>query len=289
MKKILVIEDWAETRNFFVECLKAEGFYAIGAKNGLIGVQRAQEHLPDLITCDIMMPQLDGYGVLTTLRTDPITAMIPFIFLSAKATKAELRFGMDLGADDYLTKPCTVEELLGAIAARLEKQAALQQRYAAQFQQAPEPPLADIATFSAAPKSILPGVPQLKEVFDFIEANYHQPITLCDVAAAVGYSRAYLTDLVGSQTGKTVNRWIVERRMAEVRSLLQNTDQSVEQIAQAVGYQNACHFFRQFRQHHGTTPQAWRKAHQTQFSTGRACRPDVPYGRVTQPQNPNNR
>jgi AraC-like DNA-binding protein len=174
---------------------------------------------------------------------------------------------MDLGADDYLTKPSTVEELLGAIAARLEKHAALRQWYAAQSQQVPEPPSADTATCSAAPESIFPSVPQLSEVFDFIEANYHQPITLCDVAAAVGYSRAYLTNLVGSLTGQTVNRWIVERRMAEARSLLQDTNQSVEQIAQAVGYQNACHFFRQFRQHHGTTPQAWRKAHQTQFST----------------------
>jgi len=262
MKKLLVIEDSKQTRNLFLECLETEGFYTIGAENGRVGVQQAIAQLPDLVISDIMMPEVDGYGVLTTLRQNPVTAMIPFIFLTARGAKDEIRFGMDLGADDYLTKPTTVEELLGAIAARLEKQAALRQWCTVQSQQVPEAPPAGTATFSADPKSILPSVPQLKEVFDFIEANYCQPITLCDVAGAVGYSRAYLTDLVGSQTGKTVNRWIVERRMAEVRSLLQNTDQSVEQIAQAVGYQNACHFFRQFRQHHGTTPQAWRKAHQ---------------------------
>lgn len=267
MKKILVIEDEARTRNLFLECLEAEGFYTIGAENGLIGVQLAQEELPDLVICDVVMPQLDGYGVLTTLRQDPFTAMIPLIFLTAKATRTELRKGMDLGADDYLTKPCTIEELLRAIAAQLEKQAALRQWYAAQSQQAPEPPPADTATFSATPKSIFPSCPQLSEVFDFIEANYHQPIILGDVAAAVGYSRAYLTNLVGTLTGQTVNRWIVERRMAEARSLLLQTDQSVEQIAAAVGYQNACHFFRQFRQHHGTTPYAWKKAHQTQLIT----------------------
>lgn len=263
MKKILVIEDEALNRDLFLESLNAEGFNTIGAENGLIGVQQAIDHLPDLVICDIMMPQLDGYGVLTTLRENPVTAMIPFIFLTAKATKAELRQGMDLGADDYLTKPSTLEELLGAIAARLQKQATLRQWYAAQPQQVPEPPSADTANFSTAPKSIFPSIPQLSEVFDFIEANYHQSITLCDVAAAVGYSRAYLTNLVGSLTGQTVNRWIVERRMAEARSLLRDTKQSVEQIATAVGYQNACHFFRQFRQYHGTTPHAWRKAHLT--------------------------
>lgn len=114
VKKILVIEDRPETRNLFLECLKAEGFYTIGAENGLVGVQRAHEELPDLIICDIIMPQLDGYGVLTTLRQNPVTAIIPFIFVSAKTTRSDLRKGMELGADDYLTKPCMVDELLRA-------------------------------------------------------------------------------------------------------------------------------------------------------------------------------
>jgi len=259
MTKILVIEDEAQTRDIFLECLEAEGFYAIGAENGRVGIQRVQEQLPDLVICDIRMPELDGYGVLTTLRQNPVTAMIPFIFLTAKTTKAELRQGMDLGADDYLTKPSTAEELLGAIAARLEKQAALRQWYAAKSQRISEPPPADTAK-QVAPQSIFPSSPKLSEVFHFIDANYHQPITLKDVAKAVRYSPAYLTDLVRHQTGKTVNRWIVERRMAEACSLLLSTDQSVDAIAEAVGYQNAGHFFRQFRQYHATTPQAWRNA-----------------------------
>lgn len=223
MKKILVIEDEAQSRHMFLECLEAEGFDAIGAENGLVGLQRLQKQLPDLVICDIMMPELDGYGVLTTLRQDPVTAMIPFIFLSAKATKTELRQGMDLGADDYLTKPSTVEELLGAIAARLEKQAALGQWCAVSCQRVPAPPPADTA-LPAAPKSIFPSCPQLSHIFQFIDANYHQPITLCDVAAAVRYSPAYLTSLVRRQTGQTVNRWIVERRIAAACSLLLETD-----------------------------------------------------------------
>ncbi|MBD1930041.1 response regulator [Trichocoleus sp. FACHB-90] len=116
MKKILVIEDEAQTRDIYLECLEAEGFYTISAENGFVGVQLTQEHLPDLVICDIMMPELDGYGVLSTLRQNPGTATIPVIFLTAKTTEAERRYGMELGADDYLTKPCTAEDLLRAIA-----------------------------------------------------------------------------------------------------------------------------------------------------------------------------
>ncbi|MDZ7952361.1 response regulator [Nostoc sp. DedQUE09] len=258
MIKILVIEDEPESRDIFLDSLQAEGFEAIAAENGLVGIQQAQEHLPDLVLCDILMPGLDGYGVLTTLRQNPLTATIPFIFLSAKSTKTEIRHGMNLGADDYLTKPSTVEELLEAIATRLEKQATMRQCYVAQSQPVPSTD----ADTSADTQSLLPTCPQLKEVFDFIEANYYQSITLCDVAQAVGYSAAYLTDLVRRQTGKPVNHWIVERRMAAVRTLLLETNQSTNQIAEAVGYQNEGHFFRQFRQYHGTTPKAWRKAQQ---------------------------
>lgn len=114
-------------------------------------------------------------------------------------------------------------------------------------------------------RSIFPANPKLSQVFSFIESNYHRSITLSDVARAVGYSSAYLTDLVRRQTGKTVNHWIVERRLTEACALLRETDRTANEIAETVGYQNPGHFFRQFRQHCGTTPQAWRKLHQ--FST----------------------
>jgi AraC-like DNA-binding protein len=111
-------------------------------------------------------------------------------------------------------------------------------------------------------ESIFPSVPQLQAVFDFIEANYHQGITLSDVAVAVGYSPAYLTNRVAKKTGETVNGWIVKRRMAAARPLLRNTNQTIDQIAIALGYQNTCHFSRQFRQHHGLSPKIWRKQQQ---------------------------
>lgn len=266
MTRILVIEDEAESRDIFLDSLEAEGFEAIAAENGRVGVVKAQEHLPDLVICDIVMPELDGYGVLTTLRQNPLTATIPFIFLSAKATKAEVRQGMDLGADDYLTKPSTIEELLRAIAARLKKQADIRQCYAAQSQEVSEASSAETAK-STDPQSILPSDPQLSEVFQFIEANYHQAINLNDVARAVGYSSAYLTDLVRRQTGQPLHRWIIQRRMAAACSLLLETNQSVEQIAEAVGYRYTGCFFRQFRISFGTTPQVWRNAQRIQGST----------------------
>jgi len=100
--KILVIEDEKSVQANIIKLLQFEDFDVIGAENGYVGVQMAKEQLPDLILCDIMMPELDGYGVRHTLCQDPVTATIPFVFLSAKADKADIRLGMTLGADDYL-------------------------------------------------------------------------------------------------------------------------------------------------------------------------------------------
>ncbi|MGL5061177.1 MAG: hybrid sensor histidine kinase/response regulator [Microcoleus sp.] len=122
MIKILVIEDEEAIRENILELLEAENFAAIGAANGKIGIKLALEQIPNLILCDVMMPEIDGYGVLKTLRSEPIAATIPFIFLTAKADKPDLRLGMELGADDYITKPCSPQELLKAIEIRLERQ-----------------------------------------------------------------------------------------------------------------------------------------------------------------------
>ncbi|ERT08857.1 response regulator [Lyngbya aestuarii BL J] len=122
MSKILVIEDEFAIRDNIIELLEIEDFEVFSAENGRIGFQQASEHLPDLILCDVMMPDLDGYGVLSALRSNPTTATIPFIFLTAKAEHTDIRQGMGLGADDYLTKPCTAEELLEAVKTRLKKQ-----------------------------------------------------------------------------------------------------------------------------------------------------------------------
>lgn len=122
MKKILVIEDEAETLDNLVLMLEMEGFKPFGAPNGRIGVEIAKRELPDVILCDVSMPELDGYGVLEALRSDGDTVSTPFIFLTAKGDKKDLRIGMNLGADDYLSKPASAEDVLAAINTRLRRQ-----------------------------------------------------------------------------------------------------------------------------------------------------------------------
>lgn len=117
--KILVIEDERAVLQNTLEMLTLEGFDVRGAENGSDGVTCAQEYRPDLVICDIMMPKMNGYEVLAELREQPITALIPFIFLTARTDRRDVRQGMNLGADDYLTKPFTVAELMGSVHARL--------------------------------------------------------------------------------------------------------------------------------------------------------------------------
>ena len=122
LTKILLIEDEISVRENISDLLEAEGFETITAANGKVGIDLAISQVPDIILCDLMMPEVDGYGVLERLRQEMLTATIPFIFLTAKSTRTDIRKGMDLGADDYLTKPFTRAELLGAISSRLDKQ-----------------------------------------------------------------------------------------------------------------------------------------------------------------------
>lgn len=121
-KTVLIIEDNEDIRESTAEILELAGYLVLKAGNGKTGVELAQAHRPDLVLCDIMMPELDGYGVLYLLGKNPDTASIPFIFLTAKAERTDMRKGMEMGADDYLTKPFDDVELMNAIESRLNKQ-----------------------------------------------------------------------------------------------------------------------------------------------------------------------
>jgi CRP-like cAMP-binding protein/CheY-like chemotaxis protein len=128
-QKILIIEDNTDIRENVVEILELAGYTVFESDNGKTGVELAVKNLPDVILCDIMMPELDGYGVLYMLNKNPETATIPFIFLTAKAERIDQRKGMEMGADDYLTKPFDDMELLSAIESRLRKKNAQQSFY----------------------------------------------------------------------------------------------------------------------------------------------------------------
>jgi CRP/FNR family cyclic AMP-dependent transcriptional regulator len=129
MKKILLIEDNDDVRENTAEILELSNYTVIKASNGKEGVELALKNIPDLIVCDIMMPVLDGYGVLHSLHRHTETASIPFIFLTAKSEKTDFRKGMGMGADDYITKPFEGIELLNAVEARLKKTEALKERF----------------------------------------------------------------------------------------------------------------------------------------------------------------
>jgi CRP-like cAMP-binding protein/CheY-like chemotaxis protein len=129
-KTILVIDDNNDLRENTAEILDLAGYKTITAENGKRGVEIATRERPDVIVCDIMMPELDGYGVLHLLRKNPDTQYIPFIFLTAKTERSDFRKGMEMGADDYVTKPFEDIELLNAIEVRLKKAELLQNTYA---------------------------------------------------------------------------------------------------------------------------------------------------------------
>jgi len=130
MKNILLIEDNKDVRENTAEILELSGYKVLTAKNGKEGVELAQQNKPDLIICDIMMPVLDGYGVLHMLSRNDETANIPFIFLTAKSERGDFRKGMEMGADDYVTKPFDDVELLNAIESRLKKSELMKKEFA---------------------------------------------------------------------------------------------------------------------------------------------------------------
>lgn len=128
MKTILLIEDDSALRENTAELLELSGYTVFTAPNGKIGIEKAKKESPSIIICDIMMPEIDGYGVLEAVASEEKTKHIPFIFLSAKTEHKEIRKGMDMGADDYLTKPFDEEELLSAVESRLAKATILAMR-----------------------------------------------------------------------------------------------------------------------------------------------------------------
>lgn len=128
-QRILIIEDNLEVRENLEEILELSGYEVLLAEDGTVGVEAAQKHTPDLILCDVMMPKLDGFGVLNILGKRPETAAIPFVFLTAKTERVDFRRGMNLGADDYITKPFFKDELLAVIETRLKKSEQLKKQF----------------------------------------------------------------------------------------------------------------------------------------------------------------
>jgi diguanylate cyclase (GGDEF)-like protein len=215
MPKILVIEDGLDVRACIIELLEVEGFEVIAAETSPEGVQFAQELSPDLILCDVMMPEMDGYEVLASLRQHPVTETVPFIFLTAKATKSDLRHGMELGADDYLTKPFTRSELLAAIATRLSKREAFSHRYASELSQATETlnQLAHYDSLTGLPNRLLLSERFYQVLAEFNEAHSPIPVLYLDISQ---FRRVNST--LGYELGDYLLKTMAERLQAFVGS-----------------------------------------------------------------------
>jgi two-component system, sensor histidine kinase and response regulator len=182
MNTILVIDDDQAVLASLQGLLALAGFRVITAANGAAGVHLAMTHHPNLILCDVQMPTMDGYSVLAAAQANPATRTIPFIFLSEHNSPADLRYGMELGADDYLTKPCSTEVMLRAIAKRLEKQAALQASTTSQLDHLRSSialslphelrtPLAGILSNVQLLRALAPDAPKIVAIADTIQAS----------------------------------------------------------------------------------------------------------------------
>lgn len=192
MQKILVIDDEPPLRQLIMAALKVKGYSIFEAENGSIGVQLAKAHLPDLILCDVMMPKMDGYAVLAALRQDTNTASIPCVLMTGRPDSAGMRHGMTLGADDYLAKPFSIEELNASVAARLKK--------AQMLKQAAEKKLADLrANISLAlPHELftpLSGIIGFAEIISTDSAGL-QPAEIAEIGKAIYASGKRLYRLI---------------------------------------------------------------------------------------------
>ena len=166
MEKILVIEDEPAMRKMTAQALRFEGFDVLEAPDGKSGVMTALSSFPDLIVCDVMMPDLDGFGVIHALRANPRTALTPFIFLTAMAANGDLRHGMEVGADDYLTKPFKIEDLIGSVRRRLEKR----KRQIEESERKAEE--VSLAVAASVPQEILESLDQITNVTNSIALKY---------------------------------------------------------------------------------------------------------------------
>jgi two-component system, sensor histidine kinase and response regulator len=217
MTKILVIEDEQHIRDELVDWLQFEGYEVIGAEHGRVGLLQAQKHIPNLIICDIHMPEMDGYTVLLEIRATPQLTHIPFIFLTSSATRDSFRKGMDLGADDYITKPFTHSEILKAVHARLEKHRLSQQQ--AQEQ------LKNLENILASQQEKLTSKSRLVGMFSH---DFRTQLTIINFS--VGLIKHY---------GDNMERERRETKLTQISSAVQQLNQMIEDMMMLVAMENS--------------------------------------------------
>ena len=263
---VLVVDDNAEVRAYVKQHL-APRYRVLEAANGQQGVEVARRLLPDLVLSDVMMPVMDGYALCRALKTDPETDFIPVILLTARAEAEDKLAGLTEQADDYLTKPFDVRELLARIANIVAMRRRLRERFASASVTAP-------LTIHASPVDVEPADRKfLDQVRASIEAHladdsFTVERLATDVAQSRGNLHRRLRDLVGESPSDLIRRVRLER----AAQLLESNAGSVAEVAYAVGFKSVAHFSNAFNEMHGVRPSVWRASRAESLVPGRLDR-----------------
>ena len=244
MQHILLIEDNNEVRENTAEILELAGYQVSTAADGKKGVEQVQLQKPDLIICDIMMPVLDGHGALHLLSKNEDTASIPFIFLTAKAERSDFRKGMEMGADDYLTKPFNPKELFVRIKNLLDQRRLLREKFS-------EENYTETKSVTSNPLD----EEFLQRAYNLVEKNLDNVNFDTEIFAKEMFlSRMQLHRKLQAITGKTPGDFMRTLRLKKAAQLLKGKKLSVTQIAFAVGYNSPSQFSRAFSKQFNCTP-----------------------------------
>ena len=248
---ILIVDDEREELRVLTDLLRRQLYHVRTAQEGEAGYQSALDDPPDLILLDVNMPGgMDGFAACRLLKADPVTSRIPVLFLSALEDPDERVKGLAIGGVDFIAKPYHPAEVFARVRIHLE--------------------LADLQAAARAappadPTPALPAHPQPEEVMAIaamrlIEDNLAAPLTLAGIARALGTYEKRLSGAFRDYAGMTVFAYLAEARMARGRHLLADTDMSVQQIAEQIGFRSAANFATAFREHADATPTAYRQS-----------------------------
>jgi len=250
-EQILLIEDNPDVRAFVKEQILSFGYKVHEAENGREGLEKAKEIIPDLIISDIMMPELDGYGVAKGLKEDTRTSHIPLILLTSKASDESKIEGLELGIDDYLLKPFNSRELKVRMQNLINQRKRLRQRFSTATVIRPNEVSAD------SMDQIF-----LKKVLDTIEANLADEAFSIEVLSeAVGLSSNHLNRKLGALIDQTAGKLIKSMRLQRASDLIKQQAGSITEIAYDTGFSSPADFSRSFKKQFGITPSAFQKQH----------------------------